>query len=358
MVRKNPKSDAHRGMHTTSTSGKVVSGVENTKGTKRKGPPGSEKMRGYPTKRSKTNDGEERKDENKARRSIKGQQNKSVQHENPPDTISQPTEQLAFNKRLREDESEEISNRPEKRTRINGNAGLDHQNAPETVTTDGDTFDLTATASSVQAAALEIPEPGVHSDVQHLAQKYNFSTMSIISSSKIESRVRKLLQHVSHFSFVDTKNKPGVVILHAKASVAGKMCSIVEIAKKAVIEEKGKWWQYSKLHGELMDLKPKPVKRSGGGKTLSEWSGEQAENRNGNAIGAGGEEDLPMDHLKDGHDSEDDEMDEAFEHMAKAGTQGLEIMPPEHGGNKVRNTPIMTIYFARVPVPGLKELYG
>ena len=53
-------------------------------------------------------------------------------------------------------------------------------------------------------------------------------------------------------------------------------------------------------------------------------------------------------------------MEEPFETMVnpkEAVDKGGELSG-NGSGTKVRATPVMTIYFARVPVPGLRELYG
>ena len=185
-------------------------------------------------------------------------------------------------------------------------------------------------------------------EIQHLIPKYNFLPMSILSSSKLESKITTLLKHINHFDFADANLKPGIAILSAKAGVASKLCSIVEIAKNAIVQEKGTWWQYSKLQGQMTPLKTKPSKRTGGGKTLAEWEQEQA----GSDIATQGEGPKTL-------DDEDVEMNDAFETMKPPNK--TTFWPPEQEDEaniKVRDTPVMTIYFARVPVPGLKEIYG
>ena len=206
----------------------------------------------------------------------------------------------------------------------------------------------------------DMPAAELPAEFRHFAQQYNFKNMSIISSSKLESKIRTLLQHVSSFDFADTKTKPGVAILSAKASVASKLCSIVEIAKKAIIQEKGTWWQYNKLHGEFMQLKTKQPKRVGGGKTLSEWHQEQAQSGQEEVRRTNDSNDsLAKGQRQETINDEDTEMEDAFETMEPS--KDCTSRPTEQNNElsgKIRNTPIMTIYFARVSVPGLKELYG
>ena len=197
-------------------------------------------------------------------------------------------------------------------------------------------------------------------EIQHLIPQYNFLPMSILSSSKLESKISTLLKHVNHFDFADVNLKPGIAVLSAKAGVASKLCSIVEIAKDAIAQEKGTWWQYSKIHGQMIPFKTKPPKRTGGGKTVAEWEQEQARSRDE----AAAERDRGDEIAKQGHDrktidDEDVEMDDAFENMKPP--KKSSFWPSEQEDEpsiKVRDTPVMTIYFARVPVPGLKEIYG
>ena len=91
--------------------------------------------------------------------------------------------------------------------------------------------------------------------LRQLQNHYSISTMSIISSSKINVKVRTLRRNVEKPNPDNTSSKPPAVILHAKADVASKMATIVEIAKKAIENEGGKWWQYSTVFGQLEQAK-------------------------------------------------------------------------------------------------------
>ena len=271
------------------------------------------------------------------------------------DTPNQSTERLALNKRPRPEDTDESSGHLRKRSKANGNTGLGHRpQEPVEGLTEQDSTRTTVPGQDLNSTDNATTQ-ALPAEVKHLQNKYDFTTMSILSSSKIEQKVRNLLLRVSRFNFVDIKAKPGIVVLHAKAEAAGKMVSIVEIAKQEIQKENGKWYQYSKLHGEIMELKAKETKPRGGGKTLAEWSkeksGDGAPAKTGERTFSGVEKVLEE---KQAVDDEDDEMEDAFETMA----------PPNRGHDKaeerkkVRAIPIMTIYFARVPVPVLKELYG
>ena len=189
-----------------------------------------------------------------------------------------------------------------------------------------------------------------------LKEKYSFATMSILTGSKIEQKVRVLIAHLSRFNFLDREAKPGIVALHARANAASKLISVVEIAKRDIEAQPkgGKWYQYSRVSAELKEIpRNMPVKssksRANGssvaGKTLKEWNAEKeressAENtiegENSSAAGAVAQ-------------SSDDGEEDAFETLAhpKATSNSDDTV-------KLRNIPVLTIYLARVPVTELR----
>ena len=249
------------------------------------------------------------------------------------------------------------SHRSKKRRKINGNKGLNHHELPS--------FNVAETTRTESIARTEIAPDASSQDlpheVRHLTSKYDFTMMSIISSAKIGEKVEKLLLRVEKFSFADPKSKPGVVVLHAKSEVASKMVSIVQIARQDIERNNGKWWQYSKLDGQVAELKTKAVKRKDNGKTLLDWQKERAGGESQGVEEVGGEIRHASEEAQHGHEvfNGDEEMEDAFESMLipKEADQGAE-QSGNGNGRKVRATPVMKIYFARVPVPGLKELYG
>ena len=189
-------------------------------------------------------------------------------------------------------------------------------------------------------------------EVQHLTSKYEMSTMSILSSSKMEQKVRKLLTRTQLVE--ETKSKPGVVILTAKSDVAAKMVGIVEIAKRNIEKEGGQWWQYNALLGQTIELK-KDVKtnRPAGGKTLREWEEEQSQNQNCTAeeAGASGTDGPQAKASTAREEDEDEDQDDdggAFQTMGRH-----QVMAYDKNRSKLRAIPIMTIYLSRTPVPGL-----
>lgn len=244
-----------------------------------------------------------------------------------------------------------------KRRKLNSNKGLGHLDLPSS--------DLPETTTTENIVRAEIaPNTSSHHlppEVRHLSSKYDFTMMSILSSAKISEKVKKLLLRVENFNFADPKSKPGVVVLHAKSDVASKMVSIVQIARQDIEHNNGKWWQYSKLDEQVAELKTKAVKRKDNGKTLEEWQKERAEGETQGSGEVGGETGRASKEAQHGRGvvNGDEEMEDAFESMLnpKEADQGAEQSRNDNSG-KIRATPVMTIYFARVPVPGLKELYG
>ncbi|KAI1207136.1 uncharacterized protein F4807DRAFT_188497 [Annulohypoxylon truncatum] len=88
--------------------------------------------------------------------------------------------------------------------------------------------------------------------LQAVESKYDVQVHSIISSSKIQKKVAAILQHLD-----SPASKTAVSILRAKASDAGKLVSVAEIAKR----ELGKrtdggrvWFQYIALGEELKEI--------------------------------------------------------------------------------------------------------
>ena len=191
----------------------------------------------------------------------------------------------------------------------------------------------------------------IPTEIQHLQDQYDFSIISIISSSKIQQKVKNLIARVERFTFANVSAKPGVVVLHAKAASASKLISVIEIAKKDIETRGGKWYQYSKLHSELLEFKEKQWKPSQDGRTL-------ADTASGPNSTANGKTRPQRTHTGDQNDLVDEEGDDSDAEVAFETLQHQSSGAASNGTSKVRATPIMTVYFACVPVPGLKDLFG
>lgn len=292
----------------------------------------------------------------------------------PENSLSLNSKVDSSRKRSRPDDEDDNSvDITGKRPKINSNTGLIHHSTePEDVPSPQLTSNVNsaqepsngATSATQASATVPIVEnlpPTIPAEVQHLQSRYDFTPMSILSSAKIEVKVRNVLYRVGNFTFADIKAKPGIVVLHAYASCAGKMVSIVEIAKGEIQKERGKWYQYSKLDGELRPLKVKQPKKEEG-KTLGEWAKEKPiTNLAAEVTSVAETPEDTMDKAKlakaMAEYGDDDGTEEAFETMEPL-KKGAPFFPDVKAEDKVRANPVMTIYFARVPVPGLKAVYG
>ena len=154
---------------------------------------------------------------------------------------------------------------------------------------------------------------------------HDVTSMSIISSSKIEQKVTRALQILSEYPAIPPA-KPKAVMLHSKAPVASKMISIAEIIKRELVKNSGKWYQYNKL-GEVVEEK----KDKDGGRGKEKNTGEDVsmtENGSGDAENAS---------------------DEEFETMKTPFERAIEGKP------KIRATPVMTLYLSRVRIDSLRK---
>ncbi|CAD0096115.1 unnamed protein product [Aureobasidium mustum] len=86
-----------------------------------------------------------------------------------------------------------------------------------------------------------------------LSAKYTLLQLSVISSSSISNRTTSLIAHIKN---TPADSKPAIVALHAKAPVANKLISIVEIAKRDLKENGSKVYQYNALGSELIQSTP------------------------------------------------------------------------------------------------------
>ncbi|KAL8645544.1 MAG: hypothetical protein Q9210_006647 [Variospora velana] len=175
--------------------------------------------------------------------------------------------------------------------------------------------------------------------------------MSVTSSSKINHKVLTLIELVERFSSANVNAKPGIVILQAKAAVASKLISIVEISKTDISTRGGKWHTYSQLRPELLNFAKKQRQQSRHRRPLIDAESRQA---------AEGDASTRREPSGDGVTSERTDVDDGGSEDGRGAFKKLQVpsddVPAEQP--RVRSTPIMSIYFSCVPVPGLKKLYG
>ena len=182
-----------------------------------------------------------------------------------------------------------------------------------------------------------------------LSEKYAIATMSILTSSKIETKVKTLMAHMSRFSFADRNPKPGVVALHAKKAAANKMTSVAEIAKRQLEEEEMMWYQYSRIGSEEVDVEAKEKRRAEAREKAAEavrktWAGENVEKEEGEM-----QEEIEKEDERNGTEANFADDETAFETMADP----AELLVRK----KLQVAPTMTIYLSRVPVPEFREAF-
>ena len=200
-----------------------------------------------------------------------------------------------------------------------------------------------------------LADSNLPTEVRRLTTKYEFTSMHIISSSKMQQKIGLVLERISRSALPDMTSKPGVVILYADAAIANKMISVVEIVKKEVERLDGSWYQYTKLESRMAKSKPK-TKLQAKGRQASSHKAKQLERLQvededvdtaANEATKAPESEEIM-NIDSGSEHED-----AFETMTTS----------QHGDHNVehvtiRRIPVMIIYIARVPISGLKDVYG
>lgn len=148
-----------------------------------------------------------------------------------------------------------------------------------------------------------------------LLAKHELVKLSVRSSTQISSRTAAIRSRLT--AEHQPSEKPVVVSLTARAAVASKLISIVEIAKRDLVSKGVKIYQYNALTSEMLDIAREPKKK---------------------ATGSDGP-------VKEG--AENDDSDDAFETMGA---------PTD--ATKRRDAPVMTIYLSTMPVKELKAAYG
>ena len=208
------------------------------------------------------------------------------------------------------------------------------------------------TQQSLCGATVELTLPG---EVRHLATKYDFTRMHIISSSKMEQKIRNILERISRFTSADAGAKPGVAIVYADAAVANKLISTVELVKREVEKEKGNWHQYSKLDSQSVECKPKDRARASSGRKpkqpATKATGSLFKDSASDSVQQGALDSLEPREAIDV--SLEDEAEDAFETMDLP--RPTEAVREQ---SKLRTFPVMTIYIAKVQIPELKDIHG
>ncbi|TGO65648.1 hypothetical protein BELL_0999g00020 [Botrytis elliptica] len=192
--------------------------------------------------------------------------------------------------------------------------------AQDRVQNDASSSAPVTTAPAKLGGQRQIPAP------HDLTHTHRTTELSILSSSQIQKKASRILSILSTFSFSDPA--PHVVLLSAKAPVAGKLITIAEIAKRELAKTGAKLFQYNVV-GELTATIPSNTAEAE--KTADEKDGDTE--------------------MKDGGDEEEEE---AFETMKTPFERALEA----ENRPKIRAVPTFTLYLSRVRIESLKKMYG
>lgn len=148
-----------------------------------------------------------------------------------------------------------------------------------------------------------------------LQTTHNLVELSVSSHHEISNRTSAVISRLNPSSDEHEKSsddqKTVVVKLTAKAKAAGKLISIVEIAKRQLASDGIKCFQYTALDSEIIEVKRHP-----------------------------------KDHKQD--IVGEDESDDAFETMGEV----------KQSATKKRSMPVLTIYLSRASVKELNIAYG
>ena len=90
-------------------------------------------------------------------------------------------------------------------------------------------------------------------EFSRLETTFNVVSLSVLSSSQISNRASVIVEHLT--SNHGTSGKPPLCRIQAKAKVANKLISIVEIVKRDLKAKGVTMCQYSSLTSELVTLK-------------------------------------------------------------------------------------------------------
>jgi len=213
-----------------------------------------------------------------------------------------------------------LANRPSKKTKTADLSLVHNVLAPviDIIEPLNDPLNEPKNTQEPPASATNVPAA-----IAGLEATHTITSINIISSSHIQQKVTRILEILATFSFVPG-SKPNIVLLTSKASVASKMISITEIAKREIAQKGGKWFQYNVIEASMVEQPVLPGNGKGGF-----W-----------------------DPKKDVDAMEIEEDESAFEPMKTPFERAIEGRP------KVRATPSMSIYLSRIRVESLKKTYG
>ncbi|KAJ9642491.1 hypothetical protein H2199_004872 [Coniosporium tulheliwenetii] len=229
----------------------------------------------------------------------------------------------------------------------NAKQETDDEQAPQLAPAEAPSAIKTATVPAQPAANLvSVPLPTTTTttpstslfppEIETLRAKYTLHTHPITSSSKMHTKVTSVLSQLSSELPVPTAptdppkeaERPTIIALSARSKAATKLVSVIEVVKRELDGRGWSWWQYNGVHGVLDEMSDK---HEGG----TDNAGLRGKKRAGESKGEDG--------------GEEDGEEEAFERM---------VVPGEEERQKVRQTPVITIYLSRTPVLELRGRFG
>ena len=217
----------------------------------------------------------------------------------------------------------DIAGRPAKRSRIN-------QPDPSPADQDGDRADQRRrhdpSSGSQHRHELILP-----SQLKFLFKKHDFILVSVISSSKMRSKIKSILDHLTAPTREVPEQRNKVIALRSAASCASKMVGIVEIVKQELATDKLNLYQYTRLESIIQPFKEKK-KPIAADTPAPAPTGVQVETS-----------------------ERQEDSDDSYEELARP--QQQHPSPPIER-EKVRNHPVLTIFLSKTSIPDLKGLYG
>ncbi|KAI9701563.1 MAG: hypothetical protein M1836_001619 [Candelina mexicana] len=188
------------------------------------------------------------------------------------------------------------------------------------------------------------------SGCEHLEKSHLLNIINVISSSSIKSKVSQVLAVLEGDS--SQHAKPTILILKAKSKVAGKLISIVEIAKRQLADNDRAYFQYTSLKPQMLEIAAPVV------------HGRQER---------GTKQDAAKEAAKEVE--EDECMDDSFEMITEFREKGDGVASRIHdprepavkaqvlasdpaGGSKIRAVPLLFIYMSTKCIQEFKGIYG
>ncbi|KAJ1331961.1 Alba [Microdochium nivale] len=216
-----------------------------------------------------------------------------------------------------------------------------------------------ATATAISAEDNDADATRALHSLERNPGEYDVQIHSVLSSSKMQKKVASVLRHLSptvgKAKGDDDDNygaaagtAPGeassqpkkVTVLRARASDAGKLVSIAEIAKREIEKTGGRtWYQYISV-GEELEQRERGKAAGGHASVVEETILDDDGDNDNNGKG------------KDDQDGGDDNDDDDFEIMKTRFERAIEGRP------LVRGVPVMALFLSRTPLDELRRRFG